>query len=355
MGVYKKAVITDVGRALMARSIAGEVTMQFSRVITSSHTYPPDTSFKEYTSLDGIKQTVIPSNVQVVNDTLISARGLFGNESISESYMIQNIGLYATDGTDEVLFSVSQATTPDEMPAYNGVAPSSFIYTIQATVSQASSLSLTINPAGTATTQDILDLDGTKLDKMGDVSETVIETVETVDTEFPVPEAGESSKTFLGKVKKALQDMKDFSTGVLTLGRLVNNGQTTEPGFALDARYGKTLYDLYAQLNSKIDDKTTFAALSLILMAAPNVSSSINMDELERGIYACYIQSIIHKPSAVVGANGDMGYAFSFNTRPLTSSVSWHGFQIFVDVRRNAIYYRNHNYNFNVYADWKAL
>ena len=214
MGVYKKAVITNAGRALLARSMAGEIVMQFSRAVTSSHIYPSDTDFKGYTSLEGIQQTVIPSNVQVVNDTLISVRGLFSNESISESYLIQNIGLYATDGVNEVLFSVSQATTPDEMPAYNGVAPSSFIYTIQATVSQASSLSLTINPAGTATTQDIMDLDDVKLDRQGDVSETVVETLETVEDKFPIPSAGEKIKQFLGKVLTFLKNIKPLEADV---------------------------------------------------------------------------------------------------------------------------------------------
>ena len=32
----------------------------------------------------------------------------------------------------------------------------------------------------------------------------------------------------------------------------MNNGQTTGAGYALDARYGKTLYDLYAQLNADL-------------------------------------------------------------------------------------------------------
>lgn len=214
MGIYKKAVITNAGRALMARSIAGEIVMQFSRAVTSSHIYPSDTDFKGYTSLEGIQQTVIPSNVQVVNDTLISVRSLFGNESVSESYLIQNIGLYATDGNEEILFSVSQATTPDEMPAYNGVAPSSFIYTIQATVLQANSLSLTINPAGTATTQDILDLDGAKLDKSGDISETVVETLEPFETKFPIPSAGEKVKTFFGKIITFLRNIKPLEADV---------------------------------------------------------------------------------------------------------------------------------------------
>lgn len=214
MGVYKKAVITDAGRAMMARSISGETVMQFSRAVTSSYVYPPETDFKGYLSLEGIRQTVIPSNVQVVNDTLISVRSMFGNESISESYLIQNIGLYATDGNEEILFSVSQATAPDEMPAYNGVAPSSFIYTIQAAVSQASSLSLTINPAGTATALDIQDLDGAKLDKQGDISETAIETLETTEDKFPIPAVGEKVKTFLGKIITFLRNIKPLSGAI---------------------------------------------------------------------------------------------------------------------------------------------
>jgi len=230
VGVYKKVVITNAGRAMMARSIAGEVTMQFSRAVTSSHIYPSDTDFKGYTSLEGIQQTVIPSNVQVVNDTLISVRNMFGNESISESYLIQNIGLYATDGNEEVLFSVSQATAPDEMPAYNGVAPSSFIYTIQATFLQASSLSLTINPAGTATAQDIQDLDGAKLDKLGDISETVVETLEPNENKFPIPAAGETIKRFMGKILAFLRNIKpleaDMTYYVATTGSDVTGDGT---------------------------------------------------------------------------------------------------------------------------------
>lgn len=84
----------------------------------------------------------------------------------------------------------------------------------------------------------------------GDISSMTVKTLDTIATEFPVPSAGESSKTFMGKVRKFIQDFNNIRTGLLTLGQLVNNGQTTEPGFALDARYGKTLYDLYAQLNA---------------------------------------------------------------------------------------------------------
>ena len=86
----------------------------------------------------------------------------------------------------------------------------------------------------------------------GDISNTTIKTVDTIATEFPVPSAGESSKTFLGKVRKFIQDFVNIKDTLLTLSKLVNNGQTTSSGFALDARYGKTLYDLYAQLNTDL-------------------------------------------------------------------------------------------------------
>ncbi len=92
----------------------------------------------------------------------------------------------------------------------------------------------------------------------GDISETIIETLDTVVTEFPIPNAGEYSKAFLGKVRKFIQDFNNFKTGIITLGKLVNNGQTTEPGFALDARYGKTLYDLLSTHKSSSDHDSRY-------------------------------------------------------------------------------------------------
>lgn len=78
----------------------------------------------------------------------------------------------------------------------------------------------------------------------GDISATKITSLDTITTEFPEPTAGENIKTFLGKVKKFISDFVAIKDTLLTLNKLVNNGQTTASGFALDARYGKILYDL---------------------------------------------------------------------------------------------------------------
>ncbi|PKB52298.1 hypothetical protein CRH03_25290 [Clostridium sp. HMb25] len=56
----------------------------------------------------------------------------------------------------------------------------------------------------------------------GDISNTKIVTADSIATEFPVPAAGDTPKTFLGKMKKFVEDFKNIKTGLLTVGMLVN-------------------------------------------------------------------------------------------------------------------------------------
>lgn len=307
MGVYKKAVITEAGEALAARAVSGEVTIQFSHAGTSSYAYSEGTNLKKLTELQDVKQTVIPSNVQIANDTLISIRTMFDNSEITQEYLIQNVGIYASDGETEILFAVCQATTPDQMPAFNGVAPSSFIYNVQISIAQADQLSISINTAGVATVQDVLDLEKKmeekkmdssggdasdtvasveepnseeekypdigskgsmknilgnlyrwvktlKADKVdsagGDTAETVISAFEASSENFPVPAVKEKAKTRWGKVKKFCEDFKAWMTGVCLLGHIVNNCVTNTPNLPLSAAQGKALMDLYTVLNT---------------------------------------------------------------------------------------------------------
>ena len=291
MGVYKKAIITDAGEALRARAVAGEASMQFSHAKTSTYVYPDGTDLTKLTDLQEIRQTVIPSNVQIANDTLISVRSLFGNEQINEAYLIQNVGVYATDGENEILFAVCQAITPDQMPAYYGVAPSSFIYNVQLTVSQAAQISLVINTAGTATTQDVLELEQKKVNgNGGDISETVITTVKASQAEYPVPAAGDSAKTVLGKVQKFFADIRNWMTGVCLLGQIVNNCVTDNAKLPLSAAQGKILMDLYNVLNTKSQNTAELAANLWKQIKSSQLSENdINPDDLiEPGWYNAY-------------------------------------------------------------------
>lgn len=231
MGQYNKAIITATGESLIARSIVGEIQLTITKAKTSDYKYPGSTDFKALTDMQGIKQTILFPETKVLENDVIQTRTLFSNEEISTTYYIQNIGLYAMDGTEEVLFCIVTAETPDEMPQYNGVASTSYIYNIQNVVQDAAQLNITVNPSGTATIQDVLErVDATG----GDISETVIETLEPIDTKYPVPSAGESTKVFMGKVKKYIEDTKpldaDITLYVATTGSdITGDGTSTKP------------------------------------------------------------------------------------------------------------------------------
>lgn len=88
----------------------------------------------------------------------------------------------------------------------------------------------------------------------GDVSEMTVKTLETITTEFPVPVAGESTKTFLGKAKKFFEDTKNWMTGVCLIGQIVNNCVTNNAKLPLSAAQGKVLMDLYTVLNTNLNE-----------------------------------------------------------------------------------------------------
>ena len=84
----------------------------------------------------------------------------------------------------------------------------------------------------------------------GDISETVITTVKASQAEYPVPAAGDSAKTVLGKVQKFFADIRNWMKGVCLLGQIVNNCVTDNAKLPLSAAQGKVLMDLYNVLNT---------------------------------------------------------------------------------------------------------
>ena len=121
----------------------------------------------------------------------------------------------------------------------------------------------------------------------GDISEMTVKTLDTITTEFPVPVAGESQKSFLGKVKKFFEDTKNWMTGVCLIGQIVNNCVTNNAKLPLSAAQGKALMDLYTVLN------TNFSNLSKWGIKAPmSGTGAINTYWVESG--TVYYLSLIH-------------------------------------------------------------
>lgn len=226
MGQYNKAVLTTAGEKLIARALAGEIKLNITKAKTSDFAYPENADLKRLTDMQGVRQTVCDPETAILNETIIQTRVLFSNEDIASTYYIHNIGLYAMDGTHEVLFSIVTAEIPDEMPQYNGVASTSYIYNIQNVVQDAAQLNISVNPSGTATIQDVLE----RVNAIGgDISETVIDTLDTVEDKYPVPAAGESVKRFFGKVLTFLRNIRPLTSDI-TLYVSTTGSDTTGDG-----------------------------------------------------------------------------------------------------------------------------
>lgn len=242
MGVYRAAIVTENGQNLIAQALANEKPLIFTSAKTSSYSYPVGTDVPALTGLQDVVQSVLPFDSKVLGGNVAQVSVRFDNDGVDQTYRIETIGLYAKiEGGAETLFSVTQATTPDEMPVQSDISPSAYIYNIQHTVQNASQITLTVNPAGTATVQDIMDIESPEFDDSG--------TVEGISS-FP---------SFLETMKSRMnffQFFRNLKAGlqfVLHTGQIVNNCVTDNSSLPLSAAQGKALMDKYTQLYSDLN------------------------------------------------------------------------------------------------------
>lgn len=246
MGVYKAAVVTESGQNLIAQAFTSEKKLIFTSAKTSSYSYPAGTNISALTGLQDVVQSVIPSGTKTIGGNVAQVTVRFDNDSIDQAYLIQTIGLYAKieDG-EETLFSVTQATVPDEMPVHSEVSPSAYIYNIQSTVQNASQITITVNPTGAASVQDFLDIQNPTFDDSG-TSEEISSFPEFLDTV-------KSKMNFF----QFFRNLKSGLQFVLHVGSIVNNCVTDNPNLPLSAAQGKALQDQLATLNSNFTETVT--------------------------------------------------------------------------------------------------
>ena len=269
MGVYRAAIVTENGQNLIAQALANEKPLIFTSAKTSSYSYPVGTDVSALTGLQDVVQSVLPFDSKVLGGNVAQVSVRFDNDGVDQTYRIETIGLYAKiEGGTETLFSVTQATTPDEMPVQSDVSPSAYIYNIQHTVQNASQITLTVNPAGTATVQDIMDIETPEFDDSG--------TVEGISS-FP---------SFLKTMKSKMnffQFFRNLKAGlqfVLHAGQIVNNCVTDNAGLPLSAAQGKALMDKYTQLYS---DKVTWCG------NITDLSALVSLSQQNKTVYIGYI------------------------------------------------------------------
>lgn len=162
---FNNAVMTDGGARLLTRAQAGEIKIEFTRIVTGSGTYTAAekelATLQARTALKAQKNSYALSDVDVYSDHSVKVTALITNQDpvtketlVSQGYYINEMGLYAKpaggDDSTEVLYSVTVTAgeNGDFMPPYNGYNPAQIIQDYFATVDN--SANVTINTTGAA-------------------------------------------------------------------------------------------------------------------------------------------------------------------------------------------------------------
>lgn len=161
MATYNQFVVTDAGRALLAKAVANKGAFTISSIKTSSHTYT-QSAIAALTSLDDIRQSFPLVSATTVDSTTIKLEFNVTNVGLAASYTLATLGVYATYNNSETLFAVSTANDPDIMNAEQaGALVRNILTTIYIKTSNASSISIAV-AMDTYVTKAMLDAAETK-------------------------------------------------------------------------------------------------------------------------------------------------------------------------------------------------
>ena len=129
MAVFNDACITDAGREMMERLISEAGTMQFTGIAVGTGTYTKaekeESSIREMTALKKLLK-VYDINSVSKKEGLVILKSIIENTGFTSSQSITEIGLIANDGREAILYSVSIAEKPLNIPEYNGT----YTYTV---------------------------------------------------------------------------------------------------------------------------------------------------------------------------------------------------------------------------------
>lgn len=161
MGAFKSAVITKKGQELLAKVVAGTTKLEFTKIKVSDTKLSGDLA--SMTGIGTIKQEEKVASVVRKNGSNVTVSASFSNQTLGQGYYVRNLGLYANDPqAGEILYSISVAdestATADYMPPFNGIGVSSLMVDLVTAVSNASKVTVEVDPAAGATVAQIVDL-----------------------------------------------------------------------------------------------------------------------------------------------------------------------------------------------------
>lgn len=153
MAKWSNAALTHAGIELLNSTISG-ATIEITSVKAGSGSVPI-VDLRDQTALQNVKQTLQISKFQTMDGvTTISA--LLSSIGLTESYELQQIGIYANNTNDEeILYAIAQADEATEIPTQEEIPLYSIYFNFHLAMANDVSLSCNVDPAGLVTLAEL--------------------------------------------------------------------------------------------------------------------------------------------------------------------------------------------------------
>lgn len=182
-----KFIITDRGKALQAKVLAGKCKYRFTKMAIGDGFASESSDYADKNDLVSKKLDIEISDIGEKEGGICEVAGVVTNTGLVDAFYVREVGLYATDPDEgEILFAAQYYERPSVMESEIDDAYSKeFVFDIGVTT--ADSVSVTVSPAGLLTRKTLDSIlartvEGFfKHDKDGDV---VLEDEPTVSTYF---------------------------------------------------------------------------------------------------------------------------------------------------------------------------
>ena len=169
MANWSKSVLTHEGIKLINSTISGG-NIEITSVKSGSGSVPV-VDLRDQTELQSVKQTLQISKIKTVDGvTTISA--ILANLGLTESYGLQQIGIYAADGDNEILFAISQADNPTTMPTETETPLYSIAFNFSFILQSDVSMTVTIDSGSLVSLSMLYDMYG-NVDNTSDIDKPV--------------------------------------------------------------------------------------------------------------------------------------------------------------------------------------
>lgn len=158
MSEWQQSVLTAKARDLHAKVEAGELTLNLTKIKLGSGTLENTDNVDTMTDIKHVEQEVGISAKTPKEGGICSITGIITNSSVNVGFYVKELGLFAQDesGT-EFLYAYMTDARPDYQPSKDyGGAPVTASYSIDVAISNASKITVMVDPVGLVTTK-ILD------------------------------------------------------------------------------------------------------------------------------------------------------------------------------------------------------